>query len=184
MRGWWVGLLLLLPSGVMAGGGAGAPVFDVWRTHVSRALGIALAVPDGKDGPALVDEQAFPWAERGVQFEHAITLAGGRTRVEVFTDPAERPLELWFEQHLGFLVDERTFVSTTELAPGVPAVVVEQPRSPHTFARRTTVLRLGAWTLVATCEGLDHPAEGPENTKLCDVVVRSLRPALPEELLP
>lgn len=176
-------LLGLLLVALPAYGGeteGGTPlVFGAWRTHVSRTLGITLAVPDAKGAPVAVVEESFPWARRGVQFEHSLTLAGGRLRIEVFTDPDEKPIEAWLELHFGFLLDERALVWTTKLADG-PAVVVQQPRMPGSFARRTTALRIGMWTLLATCEGLDDP----DNATLCDAVVGSLRAALPEELVP
>jgi hypothetical protein len=159
--------------------GAAAPlVFGAWRTHYSAPLGVALDLPaaaDDKAAPVKVVEQSFPWAQRGVQFEHSLTLADGLVRVEVFVDPDELPLGDWFAQHFGFLIDERALVWSTAASPGVPAVVVHQPRSPQTPPRRTTLLRLGDWTLLVTCERLDVP----EHVKLCDGVVRSLRPALP-----
>jgi len=177
-------LLLTLVAGAgtafggLEDGAAAAPlVFGAWRTHYSATLGVALDVPapaDPKADPVKVVERSFPWAQRGQQFEHSLTLADGLVRVEVFVDPEALPLDAWFAEHFGFLMDERALVWSTFASPGVPAVVVRQPKTPQTLPRQTTALRLGDWTLLVTCERLDLP----DNVKLCEGVVRSLRPAL------
>ena len=179
--------MILLAVAVPPGAAAAAPseppaalAFGAWRIHVSTTLGIALEVPDEKAAPVAVRERSYPSAEPGVHFEHDVVVADGRVRVEVFRDLEKMPLAYWFERKFGFLVDGEALVWTTKLRSGEPAVVVEQPASPQTRPRRTTALRLGDWTLLVTCEGLDEP----DHVTLCDAVVHSLRPARREELWP
>ena len=175
--------LLTLTSPARAATGPGpdaVPVFGPWRAYMSAALGVALDVPDDKAAAPAVVEEAFPHAARGVQFEHSLTVRGGRSRVEAWQDPDGLPLEAWVDAHLGFLVDARALAWSKAHTWAGSAVVIHQPTAPGMRARETTALRLGTWTLVVTCEGVDD-AEG---RALCDGLVASLRPARPEEVKP
>lgn len=176
-----LGLLAAAPALAGYGGPekASAPlVFTGWRTHVCAPLGVAFDVPDDPAAPVALAERSYPYAERGTQFEFEVDIASGRVRIWGFHDDEGRTVGDWFKGHFGFLVDERALVWTQALGAAaagrdVPAVVVHQPKSPQVPARETTVTRIGAWTLVVTCEAVD----AEDGRRLCDGVVDTLRSA-------
>ncbi|GMU60678.1 MAG: hypothetical protein AMXMBFR34_24410 [Myxococcaceae bacterium] len=81
-----------------------------------------------------VDVKHFDPTLPAYKFRHLVELhtpQGVAVIIEVWDNPTRQPLEGWFSENMGFLLDGHTRVSQREVTTSrVQAFLLEQPRSP------------------------------------------------------
>jgi hypothetical protein len=96
------------------------------------------------------------------KLRHTITLAtpfAQVLRVDVWHNPDNLALQPWFDKHLGFSVASGATVLRTVAGPGRhEAIVVHQPRSPQSQARRIATFLAGGRVFRLTCLDGDDAA--------------------------
>ena len=141
-------------------------------THTVKDTGLVF------DLPTLdleLSAQAFGEDTPSRQIRHSVRISRDRTewvRVDVWRDTSGADVLAWFEEHLGFVVNKRSMLWTDRASVmEVPAVVVQQARSPPAYAQRLAVFRVGSWVLSVTCVRADIP----EALETFETVVQSFR---------
>ncbi len=90
-----------------------------------------------------------------IKLKHEIKITAGRNevvRIDVWNNVERLELSAWFDKYLRFMVTPETRVDLSSAGRrGVPAIVVEQPRSTQATARRAAVLQLGDRVVRVTC---------------------------------
>lgn len=111
---------------------------------VDEASGVRFPLPPGVGADVQhFDPTLPPW-----KFRHLIelhTTQGVAVIIEVWDNPARQPLEAWFEENMAFLVDGETRVSQRAVTTAkVPALLLEQPRSPMAVSLGFAIFAAGA----------------------------------------
>ncbi len=161
-------MLQLLPTllVLLSAEGGGRPVPEpasvAWdgesvRLHTDAPARLQLSVPTAD---YLVEARHFPAGPAGV-LRHTLLVTGSRGQlllVDVFDNPDRLTLGQFFEVHLGWLRDPSTSVLDGVAGKdGVPALLVDQPRTGQAWAQRLAVFALGDRILKVSCLNRDDP---------------------------
>ncbi len=120
------------------------------------ASGVRFALPFEGIHAAVEHYDASLPAEK---IRHSITLdaLGSRlVRVDVWDNPRQLPLQAWFDTYLSFTVTNGATAEHRLAGKSrVDAIIVDQPRSPQSEARRLAVFALGSQVVRVTCFDAD-----------------------------
>ena len=151
----WSVVLLLLSAPALAAGpaGGGAPGSHRWASP----LGYSILVPPGYD----MDVQTAPEDAAPDQALEGVTLLRGGDAlvdVDVFDNFDKIGVSAWFQREMAFLRTPDSAVrSLTVTARRLPAVRIEQPRSPQAPPRTIVLVRSGRLLVRITCQDASDP---------------------------
>jgi hypothetical protein len=146
---------------ILAGGG-GSTDLNRWdgvslRRHEDRAAKVAFPIPLTQT--VLTARHFSEATER--QMKHVFTLTGPtveEVEVGLFENPKSLGLEAWVKANLSFLRAEGNTSMPWQATPKrVPALVIEQPRSPQQYGQRVAIFRLGERMVVVSCRNVESP---------------------------
>jgi len=149
----------LAGSGTLFGvASAGAATKSAGERKHTSALGYSLPTPAAftvvvepapADTPADRAQEAVVLQQGGV----------GVVRVEVWRNPKKWTLQAWFDAEMGFLlVNGAQLGKARATRKAVPALVLDTPRSPQSYARRLLFFAVGPLLVRATCENVSDAA--------------------------
>ncbi len=146
---------------ILAGGGGSADL-NRWdgvslRRHEDAAAKVAFPVPLTQ---TVLTARHFPGAREG-QMKHVFTLTGPtveEVELGLFSNPKSRSLEAWVTATLPFLrASANASMPWQATVKRVPALVIEQPRSPQQYGQRVAIFRLGETVVVVSCRNVESP---------------------------
>lgn len=149
----WFALVLLLSGPALAAGpaGDGAPQEHRW----SSPAGYSVVVPRG----LAMDVLPAPEGATPDQALESLTLrrdGSALVTIDVFDDFDDIGVDAWLAREMAFLRTPEATVRSFRHR-GAPAVRIEQPRSPQSYARTIVLLRAGRLLVRVTCEDASDP---------------------------
>jgi hypothetical protein len=153
-------LSLLIAGVTVPPPGTEAPPWDfqTFRHLVDDPTGVGFDVP--MQG-FLLETRHFDAKTPDFRVKHSFTVSGPgglEVTIDVFANPEGLDLARFLDTRLGFLRDGTEAVSRrTAGARRVPALFLERPKQPGSFAQPVALLALGSRVFRVTCNDEDDP---------------------------
>jgi hypothetical protein len=149
------------------------PVADAYRAHRDARAGCRFPVPVSG---VRITARHFDPSGPTHQIRHQLTLSlrdSQAVRIDLWDDPQRRPVGLWLDQHLSFLLDESSSATTVRLtAWDLEGLILEQPGSPQAHPTTTALVAAGGRVYRITC----LRAHEPRALALFERIVAELEP--------
>ena len=170
-------MLVHLAALVLAGGGPEiqGPKWDgeTFRRYADASAQVAFEVPMSE---FLLESEHFDSSLPLEKAKHMFTLWGPRgveVTVDVWLDPERRDAAIFLDKVLPFLRHEGASLASVMIArPRVLGLLIAQPHTGQSFARRTALFCVGGRVFRVTC----HDADDARERKVFERILDSFEP--------